>query len=252
MQYTPKFTYIIPFRYQNDRILNLRRVTDWISGFSGVEVIIVEQDSHSKISHLNLKANHIFIKNPGHFNKNWALNVGLKRANSEIIIFGDSDLIMNPEHLIKSLDELRNYDFVNPYKSVIDLTEGESSLGLPQVLGIDRVGRGEDDHQKVPMCGGITIFRRDSIYKIGGFPENFEGWGAEDDAQTIRVETFLNWKQMPYKCYHLYHHRGAPDMQQYQKNLKILSHFKSMSKDDLQKNINLSSQRFGRLNAYDK
>jgi hypothetical protein len=36
------------------------------------------------------------------------------------------------------------------------------------MLLINRPGRGETDHQKVPLCGGICIFRREAIDKIGG------------------------------------------------------------------------------------
>lgn len=247
---TPKFTYIIPFRFQVDRILNLRRVVEWLGGFSNIEIIIVEQDSHSKIEYMNFKARHIFIKNDGPFNKNWALNVGLRRAQTDTIVFGDSDLIMHPEHFIASLEELKNYEFVNPYQSVIDLDQGESLSGLGDILNINRPGRGETDHQKVPICGGITMFRKDALYKIAGFPENFFGWGAEDDAQDIMVKNFLTWKKMPFKCYHLWHNRFAPDMTLYQRNLNILNDFKNMNKESLQKYINNSIAKIGFENKF--
>ena len=244
----PKFTYIIPYRFQMDRILNLRRVIDWLSGFNGIEIMIVEQDSHSKISHLNFKGTHVFIENSGPFNKNWALNVGLKRAQTNVIVFGDSDLIMHPDHLIKSLEELNNYEFVNPYQSVIDLDPNESSLGLGDILAIDRPGRGETDHQKVPICGGITLFRKDAIIKLGGWSELFWGWGAEDDFQSLKVTNFLNWKQMSFKCYHLWHQRTAPDMNLYQRNLQILNKFNSISKEEFQKHIQSEAQKMGLMN----
>ena len=57
--YIPKFTYIIPFRYKPDRIIPLKRVIDWLSGFQGVDVIVVEQDKHSKIKNLNLSHENI-------------------------------------------------------------------------------------------------------------------------------------------------------------------------------------------------
>lgn len=244
----PKFSYIIPFRFQNDRIMNLKRVLEWVSGFSGVEVILVEQDSHSKISHLSLKAKHIFIKNSGAFNKNWALNVGFRNALSDILVFGDSDLIMNPEHLIQSLEQIRDFEFVNPYQSVIDLELFESQLSLQEIVSIGRPGRGETDHQKVPICGGITIFRKEALHKIGGWSEMFWGWGAEDDFQSLKVKELLNWKQMPFKCYHLWHNRLAPDMNLYQRNLQIYNKFLNASKDELRKQIMSESNKIGLLN----
>ena len=38
------FSFIIGYRHRQDRIQNLRRVIDWLSGFGGIEIIIVEQD----------------------------------------------------------------------------------------------------------------------------------------------------------------------------------------------------------------
>ena len=79
------FTFIIAYRHSIERLQNLRRVLDWINGFRGVEVILIEQDKHSKISHLNLKAKHIFTKSNLPFNKSLAFNVGLKYSTSNIL-----------------------------------------------------------------------------------------------------------------------------------------------------------------------
>jgi hypothetical protein len=85
------FTFIIGYRHRIDRLNNLRRTLDWINGFSGGQIILVEQDKHSKISHLNLKCQHIFVKSNMPYNRSWAFNVGLKHAKSNLIVFSDSD-----------------------------------------------------------------------------------------------------------------------------------------------------------------
>ena len=104
--YVPKFTYIIPFRFSPDRIISLRRVIDWLSGFQGIDVLIVEQDTHSKISHLNMRARHLFIESSLPFNKSWAFNVALKRCTSPIVVCADADFIMDPNDLIQSLNAI--------------------------------------------------------------------------------------------------------------------------------------------------
>ena len=68
------FTYIIGYRHKPDRLQNLRRVLDWINGFQGVDVIVVEQDTHSKISHLSLRCRHLFLKSDKPYNKSWSFN----------------------------------------------------------------------------------------------------------------------------------------------------------------------------------
>lgn len=249
---TPKITYIIAYKHRPDRLQNLRRVLEWLAPFQGLEIVIVEQDKHSKISELNLRAKHIFIKNEMPFNKAWAFNVGAKYATTPVLIFGDSDLIMHPNALIQAVQQLDNYDVVNPYNSVIDLTQEESQLDINSILQIDRIGRGEaeDDIQKVPLCGGIIIFKKDKLMEIGGWNQDFIGWGAEDDFQSLKVNNFLTHTTLPSKCYHLYHEKAQIDMKLYQRNLQILSHFKNATKEQLKKHIEMSFPNIGRLNQF--
>ena len=251
MIYPYSFTYVIGYRHIPDRLNNLRRVLDWINGFTGVEVLLIEQDKHSKISHLNLKAKHIFLKSNMPYNKSWAFNIAMKQAKSNIIVYADSDLVMDPNHLIEALKLMSEYEMVNPYKSVIDLEQQESGLPLDQILKINRPGRGETDHQKVPLCGGICLFRKESINKIGGWNEDFIGWGAEDDFVSIKVKHFLKYIELPHKCYHLFHSRQAPDMNLYERNLQLLNKLNSVSKEDLLKMTNASIQRIAMKNKYD-
>lgn len=245
------FTFIIGYRHRNDRLNNLRRTLEWINGFTGVQVILVEQDKHSKIEHLKLPCNHIFIKSKMPYNRSWSFNVGLKYAKTNVIVFSDSDLIMNPTDLINGLRALENYDMVSPYSSVLDLTPQESSQPLENLIKIERPGRGETDNQKINICGGISMFRKEAILKIGGWPEEFVGWGGEDDFLTIKVQNFLKWSELKGKCFHLYHDRQAPDPSLYQRTLKMLEGFSKMSKEELTKVINNSIPKIGMLNKYD-
>lgn len=245
------FTYIIGYRHTPDRLNNLKRVLDWINCFGGVEVIVIEQDSHSKISHLNLKCRHIFLKSKELYNKSWSFNVATKYAKSNVIVFGDSDLIMDPNRFIDGLRLLDQYEMVNPYSSVVDLDGNESSMQFEQMVLINRPGRGENDHQKVPLCGGICMFRKESINKIGGWSEDFIGWGGEDDFQSVKVKNFLSYKELPNKCYHLFHNRTQPDMPAYQRNLQLLQTLSNLSKEDLVKYTNKNLAKNGMLNKYD-
>ncbi len=251
MEQSYKFTFIIGYRHKIDRLNNLRRTLDWINSFSGAEIILVEQDKHSKISHLSLKCKHIFIKSTMPYNRSWAFNVGLKNSNSNIIVCGDSDLVMNPDDFIKGLQTLQQYEMVSPYHSVVDLTPQESGMPLEQLVNINRPGRGETDNQKINISGGIAMFRRDSLFKIGGWNEDFIGWGGEDDYQTIKVKNFLTHTELKSRCYHLYHSKEAPDNRFYQRTLQILEKSSKMTKEELSKITNASLQKIGMKNKYD-
>ena len=245
------FTYVIGYRHRIDRLQNLRRVLDWINGFSGAEVIIVEQDKHSKISHLNLKAKHIFIKSNLPYNRSWSFNVALKSSNSSVIVFGDSDLIMEPNQFIAGLQALQSYEMVSPYHTVVDLTPSETGLPMEEVVKIERPGRGETDNQKINISGGISMFRKESISKISGWNEDFIGWGGEDDYQTLKVHNFLSWTELRAKCYHLYHDKEQPEMKWYQRNLDLLKKTSQMDKSQLQKVIFNQLPKIGMKNKYD-
>ena len=245
------FTYIISYRHSVERLNNLRRVIDWVMSFSGSEIILVEQDTHSKISHLRLPCRHLFLKSKMPFNRSWSFNCGLKYANSNAVVFGDCDLIMPPDKFIESLMLLEKYDMVNPYSSVIDLDRNESNMQLDQLMNIGRPGRGENDSQKINPCGGICIFKKDSVNRIGGWHEDFVGWGAEDDFQFIKVKNFLKWAEVPGKCFHLYHERPAPDMKWYQRSMQLLNKLQVMSKDELEKVIANMHPKSGMKNKYD-
>lgn len=251
MSYQPSFTFIIGYRHKSDRLNNLKRTIDWVNGFSNSQLILVEQDKHSKISHLNLRCEHIFVKSIMPYNRSWSFNIGLKYAKSQIVVFGDSDLIMNPEDFINGLKSMSEYEMVSPYSSVVDLTPQETGLPFDQITKISRPGRGETDNQKINISGGISIFRKESISKIGGWSEDFIGWGGEDDFQTIKVESFLKWTELKAKCYHLFHNKEAIDQKNYQKTLQILQKAKTLNKDELQRSISMSSQKIGMKNKYD-
>ena len=245
------FTFIVGYRHRNDRFTNLRKVLKWVNGFTGVDVIIVEQDSHSKIDHINLDARHIFVKNDGHYNRSWAFNIGVKLSKANIIVFSDSDLIMDPENFINSLKEIENYDMVSPYKSVLDLLPNEVNKSIDDLNKINRAGRGETDNQQINICGGMSIFRKDAIQRIGGWCEDFWSWGGEDDYLAMVVKKYLTYKEMDFRCYHLYHNRDAPDNTQYQKTLSLLNRLVQLSEQELNRYINSNRPKNSMLNKCD-
>jgi len=243
------FSFIIGYRHRQDRIQNLRRVIDWLSGFGGIEIIIVEQDKSPKLNTFTFKGiKHIFTKSNSPYNRSWAFNVGIKHSSTNVLVFGDSDLLIEPNQMISSLKMIDHYDCVSPYSSVLDLTQQESQLSLDQMVSINRPGRGENDNQKINLCGGVVMYRKDSIIKIGGWCEDFIGWGAEDDFQAHKTKMFLKYFENSGTCYHLWHDRSAPDPAPYQRNLQLLNKLVTLTPQDMQKHINASIQKIGMKN----
>jgi len=217
--YVPKFTYIIPFRYSPDRILPLKRVLEWLSGFQMVEIIIVELDKHSKIDYLNLKANHIFVEFDGPFNKCWAYNIGFKRANSPLVIFGDADYIMNPHELIEALKLTDQYECVLPTDKQVNLSPQQSAMDTASILKLT------SSEMKGNAVDGISIFKRDAINKIAGWNESLFGLGYENIIQQMKINKHLNSKKMNYTGYHIFHQKQMQSPSIQERNKKIVETF---------------------------
>lgn len=246
------FSFVILYRHKDlTRFANLKRVIEWANSFSESEVILVEQDTHSKISHLNLPVRHIFTKSKMPFNRSWGFNVGAKAAKSDVLVLTDCDLMMDPYKFIEALRLISTYECVSPYSSVIDLDAQESNGRLDQIMSINRPGRGETDNQKINICGGMTMFRKEAFLRIGGYNEDFVGWGGEDDFMAIKVKNFLSWHEQNARCYHLFHEREAPDMKWYQRNLQLLQKLGGMKSDEIAKLIQVTIPKIGMKNKYD-
>lgn len=245
------FTYIIGYRHSAERIANLRRVLDWLRSFKGIEIIIVEQDRSPKLPTFSIHGyRYFFTKSDLPYNRSWAFNVGLKNSQSGVIVFGDSDLVMDQTDFVNSLNLINQFDCVSPYTSVLDLSQDESTFGLNIMKQISRPGRGETDNQKINLCGGIVIYRKSAIYKIGGWSERFVGWGGEDNYQEFKTKNLLSWTENKARCYHLWHHRPPPDMTLYSKTMEVLNRLVGMSIDDTVKLIKIDSQKIGLKNKY--
>jgi glycosyltransferase involved in cell wall biosynthesis len=228
------FSYIIPFKFTVDRFRTLTRVLDNIKNLE-CEIIIIEQGIESLLpkQKVDLEYKYIFLHNPLPFNKSWALNVAWKEAKFDNIVFGDADNLIDCNYIVKALEELSEWEMISPHMRLVDLDVLESQMDNDQIFKIDRPGRGETDHQKMTLCGAMTIFKKSSLEKIGGWPEEFIGWGAEDDAMSIKVQHFLKWKALENNCYHLHHDRVNPDMQFYYRNLHIYNNYINAPKENI-------------------
>lgn len=220
----------------------------------------MESDRDSKLDCLKNKYRftHAFLNNDHPFNKSWCFNVGYKLADTENIVFGDADLIMDKEKLIECVDFLSKYEVVNPYRSVLDLTFEETRLyalenKITCLDTIIRPGRGESDNQKVPFCGGIVMFKKSCLERIGGWIEDFWGWGAEDDAQSYKVFILeTNYFQCENRSYHLHHSRPMPNPKYYFNNSNLLDQLLKFDKSRLENYIAGVKYEIGDVNKLNR
>ena len=178
--------------------------------------------------------------------------------DSSLKIEDESEVSLRPRNISEyigqtnAVNQLNTFDVVSPYSSVLDLTPEESNLPIDGMIKISRPGRGENDNQKINLCGGIVVFRTDAILKVGGWAENyFQGWGGEDDFQTYKVKQLgLTYREMPYKCFHLWHDRSKLDMRNYQKTIQTLQQLMSLNKEKIESHVKATLPKIGCLNKY--
>jgi hypothetical protein len=245
--YKPKLTFVIPFQFRPDRIIHLRRVVDWLQGFQGGEILIVEQGKNSHLNGLSIRANHIFVESDMPFNKSWLYNIALKRISSPLVVLIEADVIMNPQHFIESLKIADNFDCVVPCNNIIKLSIQESQQDFNNILSINRT------ESKQNLCDGIIIFKRESLWRIGGWNEDIMGLdGFDNKFQEMKIRKGLSVKEMEYSAYHFFHYpdKALDDLKN--RNSQIYDHFIKADISALNLHINQTAPKIGCINKYQK
>jgi hypothetical protein len=138
-----------------------------------------------------------------------------------VIIFGDADFLMNPMELIESLKILDNCDCVIPTDKVVNLSQQQSAMDTASILQI------KHSQMKKNMLDGISIFKKDTIYKIGGWNEDMIGLGFENEFNELKLKKMLNYKPMEYVGYHIFHHPDPTPPSLFERNKQILEVYKN-------------------------
>ena len=143
---------IVPYRDQGDqnRKQQLDQFVEHYSQHPSLRILIVEQSNDNQ-----------------KFNRGALLNAGYLYASEhftdiDTIIFHDVDIIMPSE-------------IVNKYYGNCDKYK------------ILHLGNLVQDTKYNPPFGRVIQFSKNTFEKINGFPNNFYGWGGEDDALAFRI-----------------------------------------------------------------
>ena len=154
-----KIAIIVPFRdsvKDGPRTKQLNRLVDFMNSFLAGEdyhiFVITQNDDGRK------------------FNRGQLLNVGFKIAEDEgydTFIFHDVDLLPSPE--------LKKYYTTYPENQPVHIAAVWNRYG-----------------SNPSYFGGIVAFNRTMFNKVNGFPNNFWGWGGEDDELLKRTKKYYS------------------------------------------------------------
>jgi len=182
--------YLIPYRHSVKNLNNLRKVIEWVKGFNTIRTTVIEVGKVSQLKYLNLECNYLFLetKEKMIWNRSWAYNYGLTKTNNPIVIFGDVNIIANPDDLISSLNELNIYDCILPFDSILELDFMSSNSNLQHIINLDTSAK------KASGLDNLSIFKREAINKIGGWSEMLID-GDENYFQAHKMGKMINFKQ---------------------------------------------------------
>jgi N-terminal domain of galactosyltransferase len=222
MSNNPALTLITPYR---DRVAHLQTQLEWwrrLPDRENHQWIVIELTAEPSIELVDLlnqnQITYVHLPSPGLFHKTKALNLGLKQAAGQWIAPFDVDLIPLGQTLQRHLAlAQRSPQFlVTGYRlmaetATVDLDNLE--LVLEQAtIGPEDQPTALRKHLLQGECFGVMpIFEHDRLAKIGGWDEQFIGWGAED--QDL-IERYLHPERAicrcPELCYlHLHHGPAA-------------------------------------------
>ena len=239
-----------------DRRSNLMCVANWYSRvFPSADVHVVEQDKepHLKPSQLPGNVNLVFTYQPRLFNRAWGFNVGSAKASRDLLLFSDADVVMTRGAVEDAVRLARWFGAVKPYWKWLSLDAAQTARirRNPGLQMHDWHGKYRDS----TLCGGAILLTRRAFDTLGGWPEEFEGWGYEDSAQGVKVSRLLPSVRLPYRGYHLWHGRTPNDSRlqpHYGANAAILQRIKALSRSDLAAYVARQKSKIGNPRKFER
>ncbi len=144
------------------------------------------------------------------FCRSKAVNKAAQKATGDIFIVIDADVIFNPGLLEKIASVIHLHPWIIPFKNAILLTKEATRRlikeGLPAKVRIK-----EDDIERSYLGKGqlMNVMKRECFEAVHGLDERFRGWGLEDFAFRLSLDTICGKHfSMDENIYHLWHPRA--------------------------------------------
>ncbi|MGL4768185.1 MAG: galactosyltransferase-related protein [Formosimonas sp.] len=193
------------------------------STFVDYRVLIVEGDTAPRAPSqwfADERVCHHFVHSEGAFPKSLLYNTGAKLARSDVIIFNDADVMVQPAAFDAALGAVAAnprlhvspfYHFVNVKNSA----KQRFALSPSHQHFSDVVTDGSHPEYTVLSLGnvgGANVLNRSTFMSMGGFNSNMAGWGSEDGEFYVRWQRAgLEWYAIDFVALHLHHDNDNRD-----------------------------------------
>lgn len=149
----------------------------------------------------------------GSFNRSESRNIAVSKVDTRFLVIADADTICPAEALIEAFDRIRSripyaswvlpYGPQNYYNLTKEFTDSIISNGpnadIPQEKELVY------DH-KLQSWAGVLCMSKAGFEKVGGYDNNFIGWGYEDNAFRLALDTlWAQHERVESYCVHLWH-----------------------------------------------
>jgi len=142
----------------------------------------------------------------GEWSRASAINNAAQKANDwEIALIADADTIPDPGSIRRAISWVRDTRGVaRPHDQRFMLSSEGTEIFLrqgPNALSSQHIG-------KTHIGGGLLVVHREAWDKLGGYGEEYVGYGREDSHFNIRALVQSQFDRVPGKCWHLWHDRS--------------------------------------------
>jgi len=212
---------VIPvYNLTPDRFSNLKFVLSSLVSSSIKNINVVEQETFNTnvatIIRLFCKVRYIRYKSTStEFNKSVLLNNFFFNTDYEYVWMLDGDVFMDYNYVLENLPS--KFDFVRPYDQLFKLSKKDSQA----TKNTSKIFLNSKECEVNNYFGKYSyIISRRKFMEVGGYNENFKGWGFQDLDLFKRINkknSIISYTKN--KAYHLYHPK-APTTH-YQNNKRL-------------------------------
>lgn len=226
----PSVSYVVPFR-DHERTNSIKTVINNIRAqrFPHIEIIMVEQDNDTKIDvNAHLPAVYALVRgNKPPFNKSKAFNCGVSKATTDLIIMHDADMIAPGNYTSYVFKTLDKHDACHLGNTVI-YTNQETMIAINTKGLVDETST--CDRVVGYYEGGSLACKTKTYWLVGGFNEDYWGYGCEDCDFYARLAGGSNWvEDRVFDFLHLWHSRVSGWEGHHKTNKAIEEGLKSQS-----------------------
>jgi hypothetical protein len=143
------------------------------------------------------------------FSKTLAVNLAFEQTTGDVVGILDADVWIEPAHTWEAVDRIARGEarWVIPASRVFRYTEAATARLLAQDPTLPLPPRRRGDFESIRKIWGLFhLFPRSAFEALGGFDPRFRGWGGEDSAAIVAMDTIWGpHTRLPHDLFHLYH-----------------------------------------------